>query len=61
VDSIPNEVTEFFNLPNPSSRIMGLESTQSLTEMNTTNIPGRKLRLPAHKPGNLRAICEPIF
>jgi hypothetical protein len=40
--SIPDEVTEFFNWPNPSSRttIMALRSTQPLTEMNTRNLPG---------------------
>jgi hypothetical protein len=33
---IPDEVIEFaFNLPNPSSRIMALGFTQSLTEMST--------------------------
>jgi hypothetical protein len=30
----------FFNLPNPSSHNMALESTQPLTEMSTRNIPG---------------------
>jgi hypothetical protein len=29
----------FFNLPNPSSRIMALGSTQPLTEMSTRNLP----------------------
>jgi hypothetical protein len=32
----------FFNLPNPSSRIMALRSTQPLTEMSTRNLPGGK-------------------
>jgi hypothetical protein len=32
----------FFNLPNPSSRTMALESTQPLTEMSTRNILGGK-------------------
>jgi hypothetical protein len=36
--SIPNEVTGVFNLPNPSSRTMALESTQPLTEMSTRNL-----------------------
>jgi hypothetical protein len=36
---VPDEV-DFFNLPNPSSRIMALESTQPLTEMSTRNLPG---------------------
>jgi hypothetical protein len=33
---------DFFNLPNPSSRIMALGSTQPLTEMSTKNLPGVK-------------------
>jgi hypothetical protein len=37
--SNPDEV-DFFSLPNPSSRIMALESTQPLTEMSTRNVPG---------------------
>jgi hypothetical protein len=55
--SIPDEV-EFFNLPNPSSRIMALGSTQPLTEMSIRNLSGGKGR-PAHKADNLTAICEP--
>jgi hypothetical protein len=35
--SNPDEV-DFFNWPNPSSRIMALGSTQPLTEMSTRNI-----------------------
>jgi hypothetical protein len=31
---------ELFNLPNPSSSIIALGSTQPLTEMSTTNLPG---------------------
>jgi hypothetical protein len=42
VGLIPNEAIGFFNLPNPSSRIMALESTQPLTEMSTRNLPGGK-------------------
>jgi hypothetical protein len=38
--SIPVEFTGFFNWPNPSSSTMALESTQPLTEMNTSNLPG---------------------
>jgi hypothetical protein len=37
----PDEVTAFFNEPNPFSRSMALGSTQSLTEMCTRNLPGR--------------------
>jgi hypothetical protein len=33
---------DFFNLPNPSSRTMALESTQPRTEMSTRNLPGVK-------------------
>jgi hypothetical protein len=36
----PDEVTEFLNLSNPSSRTMALGSTQSLIEMSTRNLPG---------------------
>jgi hypothetical protein len=42
VVSIPNKVTGFFNLPNPSSLTIALGSTQSLTEMSTRNLPGGK-------------------
>jgi hypothetical protein len=48
---------DFFDLPNPSSRIMALRSTQPLTEMSTRNLPGGKGR-PARKADNLTAICE---
>jgi hypothetical protein len=59
VESIPDEVIGFFNLPNPSSRTMGLESIQPLTEMSTRNLPGGK-GWPARK-ADLTANCEPIF
>jgi hypothetical protein len=36
--SSPGE--DIFNWPNPSSRTMALGSTQALTEMSTTNLPG---------------------
>jgi hypothetical protein len=57
--SIPDEVTGFFNLSNPSIRIMAMGSTQPLTEMSTRNLPGAKGR-PALEADNLTAICEPI-
>jgi hypothetical protein len=38
---VPNEV-DFFNLPNPSSHIMDLWSTQPLTKMSIRNLPGGK-------------------
>jgi hypothetical protein len=36
---VPDEV-DFFNLPNPSSRTMAMESTQPLIEMSTRKFPG---------------------
>jgi hypothetical protein len=60
VGSIPDEVIEFFNLPNPSSRSVALGSTQPLTEMSNRNHPGGEGRL-VHKYDDLTAICEPIF
>jgi hypothetical protein len=54
----PDEVTEIFNLPNPSSRTMALGSTWPLTEMSIRNHSGGKGR-PARKADNLTAICEP--
>jgi hypothetical protein len=56
---IPEEVIEFFNWSDPSSRTMALGSTQPLTEMSTRNLPGSKGR-PVRKADNLTAICEPI-
>jgi hypothetical protein len=38
---------------------MALGSTQPLTEMSTTNVPGGKGR-PARKADNLTIVCEPI-
>jgi hypothetical protein len=49
---------DFFNLPNPSSRTVGLGSTQPVTEMSTRNFPGDKKR-PARRADNLAAIYEP--
>jgi hypothetical protein len=57
--SIPYEVIGFFDSSNPSSRIIALESTQPVTEMNTRNLPGGKRR-PAREPDRLTAICESI-
>jgi hypothetical protein len=54
---VPDEV-DFFNLPNPSSRIMALGSTQPLTEISTRKLPGGKKR-PARRADNLAAIYEP--
>jgi hypothetical protein len=47
----------FFSLPNPSSRIMALGSTQPLTEIRTRNLPGGKRR-SARKVDNFTDICE---
>jgi hypothetical protein len=52
------DVVHFFNLPNPSSRIMALGSTQPLTKMSTRNLPGGKKR-PAPRADNITAIYEP--
>jgi hypothetical protein len=57
--SIPNEVIEFFNWRNPSSCSMALGSTQPLTEMSTSNLPGDK-GWPAPKADSLTATCELI-
>jgi hypothetical protein len=38
---------------------MALGSTQPLTEMSISNLPGGKGR-PARKIDNVTAICEPI-
>jgi hypothetical protein len=57
--SIPNEAIFFFSLPKPSSRTMAVGSTQPLTEMNTRNLAGGKVR-PARKADNFTAICELI-
>jgi hypothetical protein len=50
---------DFFNLPNPSSRTMALESTQPLTEMSTWNLPAGKERR-ARKVENHTATYELI-
>jgi hypothetical protein len=55
--SSPDEV-DFFNLPNPSNRIMALGSAQPLTEMSARNLTGGKGRLA--RKADLTAICEPI-
>jgi hypothetical protein len=54
---IPGEV-DFFNLPNPSSRIMALGSTEPLTESSSRNLSGVKKR-PARRADKLAAICVP--
>jgi hypothetical protein len=63
--SIPDEVIQFSNSPNPSSRTMALRLTQPLTEMSTQNLPGGgggvRDALPPRKADNLTAICLLIF
>jgi hypothetical protein len=51
---------DFFNLPNPSNRIMAIGLTQPLIGMGTRNLPGGK-GWSARKADNLTAICESIF
>jgi hypothetical protein len=55
----PIKSLDFFNLPNPSSHIMAVRSTQPLTEMSTRNLPGSKERV-ARKADNFTAFCKPI-
>jgi hypothetical protein len=56
--SIPGEVIGVFNWPKPSSRIMALGSTESLTEISTRNLPGGKGR-PVCK-ADTTTVCDPI-
>jgi hypothetical protein len=55
--SIPDEVIQFFNCPNSSSRTTALGATQPPTEMSTRNLPASKGQ-QACKADNLTAICE---
>jgi hypothetical protein len=54
------EVIQFFELPNPSSRIMALGVTQPLTEMSTRKSFWVSKERPVRKADNMTAICEPI-
>jgi hypothetical protein len=54
--SISDEVSGYFNWPNPFSRTTALRSTQPVTEMSTRNLPGSKWR-PARK-ADLTAIVS---
>jgi hypothetical protein len=51
---VPDDV-DVFNLPNPSSGIMALRSTQPLTEMSTRNLPGGKNRWVSRMSENVGA------
>jgi hypothetical protein len=55
---IPDEVTEFFNLPNSSSRTIDPGSSKPLTEMSTRKISAGKGRLGCKT--DLTAVSEPI-
>jgi hypothetical protein len=57
--SIPYEVIGFFNWLNPSNRTMVLGSTQPITAMSTSNLPGGKGR-PVRKADKFTTICDPI-
>jgi hypothetical protein len=39
------KLLDFFNLPNPASRIMTMRFTHPLTEINTSNLSAGKARL----------------
>jgi hypothetical protein len=56
--SIPDEVIGFFNWPNISSHTMALGSTQPLTEMSTTNLPGGKGSQRMGLTTSLPSICR---
>jgi hypothetical protein len=59
--SIPNAVTRFFDLPNPSSLTMALGLTQLLKEMSTRNLPGGKGQPSAHKADNPTAAFYVVY
>jgi hypothetical protein len=62
---IPNDVNEFFNYLNPSSRTMALESIQPLIKMSTRNLPAAKgryiqgIRILQYK--NKRIVCGVLY
>jgi hypothetical protein len=61
VDSRPmRSLHFFFNLPNPSSRTLSPDLTQSLTEMSTRKCFWVVERSRLVKADNLAAICELI-
>jgi hypothetical protein len=55
--SILDEVTGYFNLPNPSSCTIALGPTLFLAEMNTRILPEGK-GWPVRKGNSLTGICE---
>jgi hypothetical protein len=60
MSTIPDEVIECFHFLNHSNHNMALGSTQPVTEMGISNLPGGK-RGPARKADNPTVICEPIL
>jgi hypothetical protein len=57
--SILVEVIRFFSLHQLSSHSITLGSTESLTEITTSILPGGKAR-SARKVDNFTTICEPF-
>jgi hypothetical protein len=55
---IPDDTIEFLNWPDSSRRTIALGSTQPLTEMSTTILPGGREQ-PVCKADKVTAICEP--
>jgi hypothetical protein len=58
--SIPDEFTEIFNLPNPSSLTIALGATQPPIEMCAINLTEGKER-PERKTDKFPALCQPIL
>jgi hypothetical protein len=56
---VPMKWNFFFNLPNPSSRTMGVGSTQPLTEMSIRNLYGGKGD-PCVRLTTLDPVCEQL-
>jgi hypothetical protein len=57
VGAIPDDVIQFLNYSNPSSRFVDLGSDEHPVEMSMRNLPESKGR-PARKAENLIAIYE---
>jgi hypothetical protein len=54
------DVIEFYNFSDPSNRTMALRSTQPVTEVITTNLPGNTGQL-ALETAKLISNCESIM